>query len=136
MVGRALISLIAIAALSHCVSIDDRELEEHGAKHRGGSSNGGSSAGNTTSGTGGTADLPALCRRGDMDSDCAACSKAACCQEYQACSTNNDCQTFVSCGLACPDGDNACLDGCINSHLVGASLFTDYANCATDACGC
>jgi hypothetical protein len=142
MVARTLIPLLSILALAHCVSIDDRELEEHGADDsgrggsRGGSSSGGTSTGGATSGTGGTSDLPDLCQRDPDDDDCFACDKAMCCTEYQACFASADCLAFVSCGSDCASGDDVCLQGCLESYPEGYQLFADFSSCGTDACGC
>lgn len=108
-------ALALLLSATHCVEIDDRELEETGGS--------------------GDDDLPAECQRFPDDTNCFVCKKAACCDELLYCYSNVDCVTFVECGANCGD-DTACFTTCGNDHPEGYSYFLDFSTCGTDACGC
>jgi hypothetical protein len=135
MVARKLVALASLAFLAtHCVEIDDRDLEEHdGDDDSGGSSNGGSSNGGSSNGGSGGSSVPTDCQRDDDDDDCFACEKARCCDEYTACLDSTDCTLYVYCGVGCVD-DLACLLECGRSYPEGEAQFSDFTTCGDAAC--
>ena len=114
-VSRALFAALALLlTATHCVEIDDRELEE----------------------TDGNSDLPADCRRDENDSDCFACNKAECCDQLLNCFASPDCLFYIDCGGNCGEDDAACLAACGDDFPEGEALLFDFTACGLDACGC
>jgi hypothetical protein len=109
-------ALALLLSATHCVEIDDRDLE-------------------VTGGSGDDSDLPPECRRFEDDSNCFACEKAACCDELLYCYANTDCVLFVNCGGNCGD-DTACFTACIDDHSEGYGVFLAFTDCGDAACGC
>ena len=105
---RTLTLFAALALLftaTHCVDIDDRELEETN---------------------------PA-CEIDASDDACGVCIKENCCDTFAACVESVDCQYFNACLAAC-DYDAACVDPCAVDYPEGLDIFLEYFNCSTNAC--
>lgn len=91
----------------------------------------GTTAASTTGG--GTCDDIGTCQDGDMDTtnDCVSCSfDADCATEYGTCGANPDCVGLNNCYADCPDGDDACLDGCDTQFPDGGTDLNALVVCA------
>jgi hypothetical protein len=133
-------SLFALLALlltaTHCVDIDDRDLEvtegdgdddgTGGSRGGTGGSQGGGSQGGS-SGTSGDACAP----DGD-DNDCSLCTKENCCNELTTCGESVQCAEFFYCWEPCLD--DLCVEDCIAMHPVGAEQLGAFLGCTNDYC--
>lgn len=66
--------------------------------------------------------------------DCPACSQCSCPDELAACNASADCVGFVNCVVACPTGDQTCLDGCSGAWPAGVDPALAFTNCGCAAC--
>ena len=88
--------------------------------------NGGSSSSSSSSGGGQTCDE---CAQGSVSGN------AECAGEWNGCLNDNDCYDFVVCLQDCGN-DDACADGCVQSHQSGAQTYSTVIACiCNDACG-
>lgn len=132
-------------------SSDGGSLNVGGFGNGGDPGNGGSTTNNmsTTTGMMGGCDDTGVCQDADQDTtnDCISCAFAgACSDQLQACGVEPDCCTpqadgscgtdsFVGCIGACAQGDQACLDTCVQTYATGAALYNELLICAVcDQC--
>ncbi len=108
-----------LLAATHCVEIDDRDLDVHGADDGGG-----------TGGTGANR----LCQIDSDDDACGVCVKQECCDTFAACINSVDCQYFSACLSDCGTLDEACIDPCATQYPEGGLIFVDYLSCSNDYC--
>ena len=106
---RMLLAFTLLLTATHCVEIDDRELEEHGA------------------GGGG------LCEIDSDDDPCGVCIKQDCCTDFANCVESSDCQGLNSCLLDCGTTD-ACIDYCFAEWPYGVEPYAYYITCSTNYC--
>jgi hypothetical protein len=70
---------------------------------------------------------------------CQQCTFSRCCNQQIACfhPTNADprCKALLDCVDTCADGDNACLQRCIDSNQAGLQLFAAFTDCKDNSCG-
>jgi hypothetical protein len=104
---RTLLALTLLLTATHCVEIDDRDLEEHPA--------GGDVCGITSS-----------------DTQCGACLKNSCCSELTDCAASYDCQYFIICYDSCTD--QPCVDLCVAAFPDGATIYESALRCGEDNC--
>jgi hypothetical protein len=119
---RTLFALFALLlTATHCVEIDDRDLEV---------TDGNGNDDGTGGGTG------TSCEPDADDNACTLCTKDVCCDEITSCDENVDCVYFADCWFACDD--DACVDSCVEQYPDGALDFANFLDCAygecTDAC--
>lgn len=55
-----------------------------------------------------------------------------CASAWDTCAASQDCLDLIACFQPCTD--NACLTTCIQSHQVGAQLYSPMIQCATSNC--
>ncbi|WP_437737533.1 latent transforming growth factor beta-binding protein [Sorangium sp. So ce1335] len=67
---------------------------------------------------------------GSETSGCVACAnEGSCADELEACTGNDDCVGFTQCVVSCEDGDDSCLEACVDDHTTGATLYFLYDDC-------
>jgi len=112
---RTILALFALLlTATHCVDIDDRDLDVSDDDGTGGGSG-------TT------------CEPQAADNDCTLCTKAACCDELTTCDQNLDCVYFFDCWLDCPD--DACVaQYCVEEYPGGEQDFADFLDCTFTQC--
>ena len=114
---RTLFALFALLlTATHCVDIDDRDLEV--------------TDGNGDDGTGGGSSN--ACEPEAEDSDCTLCTKDYCCNELEACNENYDCVYFADCWFGCLD--DACEDACAQQYPGGVIDFAAFIECTYEQC--
>jgi hypothetical protein len=140
----ALRTLLASFALlltaTHCVDIDDRDLEVtegdgdddnggRGGSQGGSGGNQGGSGGSQggSSGTGGDA-----CAPDTDDNDCSLCTKDNCCEELTTCGESIDCANFFYCWEPCLD--DICVEDCYDMYPLGGDQLAAFLGCTTDWC--
>lgn len=94
---------------THCVEIDDRDLE---ADDGGGD---------------------AACQRGADDSTCTVCLKQNCCTQLANCVASSDCVNFSDCIYDCGTTDE-CITLCAGEYPDGTDPFIDLLYCNVDLC--
>jgi hypothetical protein len=115
---RTIFALFAVLlTATHCVDIDDRDLDVSD----GNGNDDGTGGGSSTS-----------CEPGADDTECTLCTKDYCCNEFTACDENIDCVYFADCWFNC--ADEICEDACADQYPDGIIDFADFIDCTYQQC--
>jgi hypothetical protein len=122
---------------THCVEIDDRDLDEHPAEDDGGGGTGrggtGGVGGTDGGGTGGTGGNPIACEPDTDDTTCGVCLKQNCCTQLVNCAESDECVGFSDCIYTCGTS-SACVEYCYSEFPDGLPLFSDLLDCNVSLC--
>ncbi len=66
--------------------------------------------------------------------ECDTCVESACAAVFKTCNDNAACLALISCVQACPDNDDACVQGCLTTNANGKKDYYLALACGTDAC--
>jgi hypothetical protein len=132
--------LALLLTATHCVDIDDRDLEVtegDGDDDNGGSAgsqggSAGSQGGSAGSQGGSSGSSGNACEPDSDDNDCSLCTKDNCCEELTTCGASLDCANFFYCWEPCLD--DICVEDCIAEYPEGARLLDAFLTCTTDYC--
>jgi len=83
----------------------------------------------TNDGTGSTGEPP------PAPTGCLDCVYQQCAGQYSSCVSDQDCYATYGCAIACPSGDDNCLNNCIDQRPAGKNKYLALATCDTYA-GC
>jgi hypothetical protein len=82
-----------------------------------------------TGGAGGGAECAGALELSGVTPACNDCLNTSCCSQSQACAAEAECTGLLTCQVECPQGDQACLQACIDAAPVGAPLLESFDDC-------
>lgn len=74
------------------------------------------------------------CMFGQPLTGCQKCLYTDCSEQMNACLADPECVALVQCLQACPPGDQACGQTCVNDHLMGLPEAQAVRDCRMDFC--
>ncbi len=96
-----------------------------------GSGNKAGTAGSGNKGGGAPADCGSMASGTDT---CSVCIQGSCCAEAKACDTGSDCEKVFECAQNCAEGDQACIQACL--QMPGGPDAQAFAGCLNSGGPC
>jgi hypothetical protein len=78
--------------------------------------------------------MMARCGNAMASDQCTQCTYSMCCAEFQGCVGNQACVALVQCLTACPTGNAACEQTCVQNNQAGVAPLNAYLGCRRGKC--